>query len=157
MVTFQVVATIVALGFGAAPAAKVDPAARTFVQGIYDAYVGRDAKGVALDKKSDVKRYFAPDLAKKILADRANAAKKGEVPSLDGDPFVDAQDWQIEKVDVSMGANASSTDRAMATVSFKNADTQQLVVLDLQKTKAGWRVSEVSVKGRTLSSLLKAH
>ena len=155
MVTFRIAATIVALGLSAN--APIDPAAETFVKGIYATYTGKKSQGVKLNKPSDVKRYFAPELAAKILADRANAAKKGEVPSLDGDPFVDAQDWQIEKVDVSMGANASSTDRALATVSFKNADTQQLVVLDLQKTKAGWRVSEVSVKGRTLSSLLKAH
>ncbi|MBS2027499.1 MAG: DUF3828 domain-containing protein [Deltaproteobacteria bacterium] len=151
MVTFRIAAAVVALGLSAAPAE--DPLARAFVQSIYAHYIGGNTQGVKLDKKSDLKKLFSPQLVAAILADRDAAAKKGDVPNLDGDPFVDAQDWEIAKVDIAI--SQSAPDRAQATVKFTSADEAKTVVLDLVKLKDGWRVAEVTSGTTKLSAILK--
>jgi hypothetical protein len=45
-----------------------------------------------------MRRYFAPELAALIIKDRKDA--HGEVGKLDPDPFVDAQNRQIDAVDI---------------------------------------------------------
>src|SRR4029453_11272233 len=97
-----------------APAARAaDPSAQSFVQAIYDRYKGKDAKGVELSNDAAVRRYFAPALAALIIKDRRQA--RGEVGKLDADPFIDAQDWEIDAVNIAVRETAS--DKASATVS----------------------------------------
>ena len=75
------------------------------------------------------------------------------MPNLDGDPFVDAQDWQIAKVDIAISQSAPA--RAQATVKFNNIDEAKTVILDLVKLKDGWRVAEIQSGTQKLSALLK--
>ena len=78
----------------AAPAASETPQA--FLDAIYKNYLGKDSKGVPLDKAATIRRYFVAPLAAAMIKDNAAAAlKRGEVPTLDGDPFIDGQDWEI--------------------------------------------------------------
>src|SRR6516164_4392917 len=80
------------------PAHAADTSAKTFLQQIYQKYVGSSAdaaKGVPLAAAKEVRGYFTVGLATLILEDRASAAKRGEPPALDGDPFVGHQDWDI--------------------------------------------------------------
>jgi uncharacterized protein DUF3828 len=125
--------------FGAAAAQAAEPSAESFVAAIYDSYKGKDGRGVALATDAQVRRYFTPELAAMIIKDRRDA--RGEVGKLDGDPFVDAQDWQIDRVAVTVGHTAA--DRATATVAFDNG-RPQTVVLELVKLKAGWRISDIA-------------
>jgi len=126
----------------AVPVLAADNSARTFVTGIYEQYKGSGAKGLPLDSEGAVRRYFAPSLAALIIKDRRNAARRREVGQLDGDPFVDAQDWDIDKLDVDVTENAPG--KAKATVKFVNLDQPATVVLDLVKIGSDWRISDIT-------------
>src|SRR5437868_14910019 len=94
---FVEAALVVAAGFGVAlaAAAAAEPTPKEFLDAIYKTYIGKNAKGMPLDKPATM-RLFTPALRKAIDDDSKRAARKNEVPNLDGDPFVDAQDWDIK-------------------------------------------------------------
>jgi hypothetical protein len=122
-------------------AAAGDAVATAFVTKIYDAYKGKDAKGVTLDAEADYRRYFEPSLVALIIKDQKAAAKRKDVPTLDGDPFVDAQDWDITALDIAV--TDAPPDKAVATVTFKNSDEPVKVVLNLVKVKNDWRIADI--------------
>ena len=84
----------------AASAVADDAAATAFVASIYNAYKGKKAKGLPLDNARTIQRYFEPSLAALISKDQKDAARRHDVPALDGDPFVDAQDWDIAAFEI---------------------------------------------------------
>ena len=153
-----------ALGFAAllwaqvpVPAPAAEPAtAKSFVEGIYQHYVGdaaKNAPGVTLDKPADYRRYFTPSLAATILKDQAAAAKRDEVPTLDGDPFVGHQDWEIAGLGVDVQEDG---DKATATVSYTNSGQPEKVVVSLRKSGKDWRVDDVTyADASTLRGLFK--
>src|SRR5262249_41785506 len=125
--------------------------AKSLGEGIYAAYKGKDARGIALDSNTAVRRYFDPELAALIIKDRREA--HGEVGKLDADPFVDAQDWEIDAVDIAI--HEIAPDKANATVSFKSLGDQRRVVLALVKLKMGWRIADIiSDRKETLREFL---
>src|SRR5262245_30056896 len=86
---------------------------------------GKNSNGISLDTDTAVRRYFDPKLAALIIKDRREA--HGEVGKLGSDPFIDAQDWEMDSVDVAVrdtGAN-----KATATVSFKSLGDRRTVTL----------------------------
>jgi hypothetical protein len=126
---------------------------QAFVDGIYKHYLGKDSKGLPLSSATVIRRYFAPPLADAIVKDFAAAHKRGEVPDLNGDPFVDAQDWEISNLKTAVkpaGANA-----AVATVTFVMFKKPRTVTLDLVNTRAGWRVAEIRWARGSLRALYK--
>lgn len=126
----------------ALPLGAADPSAHDFVAAIYDTYVSKERNGLALDSDAKVRRYFEPSLAALILQDRKQAARRGEVGTLDFDPFVDAQDWEISELTIAV--EDIGTGKARATVKFKNADKPSVVVLDLIKAGKVWKISNVT-------------
>jgi hypothetical protein len=140
---FALAAALTAL----APAgiARADPVAKAFLEKIYAAYKGRNAKGIPLDTDAMLRLYFEPSLAALIIADRKAAKKRDDIPTLDGDPFVSGQDWEIGPVDVAVRDIAS--DRASATVKFKNLKMPTTVLYDLVKLKDGWRIADITWEG----------
>lgn len=88
------IAVCICTAFATVRAWAAEPSAKAFVETIYNAYKGKNAKGVSLDSDAAVRRYFEPKLAALIIKDRKDA--RGEVGKLDSDPFIDAQDWDIE-------------------------------------------------------------
>lgn len=141
----------------AMPARAAEPAtAKSFVEGIYQHYVGdaaKDATGVFIDKPADVRRYFTPPLAAMILKDRAAAAKRDDVPTLDGDAFVGHQDWEIVNMAIDVQEDG---DKATATVSFTNSGQPEKVVVSLRKSGKDWRVDDVTyADAGTLRGLFK--
>jgi hypothetical protein len=141
----------------AAPARAADPSATAFVTAIYNAYKGKNAKGIRLDNEAGIRRYFEPSLAALMIKDEKDAARRHEVPNLDGDPFVDAQDWDIAAVNIAVADTASNA--ASATATFSNSGTPATVVLDLIKTGNDWRVRDITWqhdgKKETLRELYK--
>ena len=133
-------AVCLCLAFATVAVQAADPSAKSFVEGIYAAYKGKDARGIALDSNAAVRRYFDPKLAALIIKDRKEA--HGEVGKLDADPFVDAQDWEIDAVDIAIQEVAP--DKANATVSFKSLGDQRTIVLALVKLKTGWRIADIT-------------
>ena len=133
------------------PAAEDSP--RDFLAAIYANYQGKAAKGVDISSKGAPERYFTPSLARLIENDAAQAAKRKEVGALDGDPFVDAQDFEI--TDLKIDVKDSPPDKAMATVTFKNFGKDVTVTLDLRKLKQGWRIDEIKTPSGSLRALFK--
>ena len=123
-------------------ALAADPSAEAFVTAIYTAYKGKNAKGVALDKDADIRRYFEPSLAALMIKDIKDAARKGDVPELDGDPFIDAQDWDIASFDIAVSDTGADT--ATATVKLVNLGKPDTIVLALVKLKDGWRIRDIT-------------
>jgi hypothetical protein len=124
---------------------------QAFLETIYRNYQGKDSKGFALDKPAVIRRIFVPELANAIVEDQAAAAKRGEVPELDGDPFVDAQDWEIAGLGFKVAMNGAA--RATATVTFRNFGEAHTVTHELVKTASGWRIADIRMKERTLKGL----
>ena len=132
----------IGIAFGPVEVTAAEPSTTSFVEGIYAPYKDKNGNGNPLDTDAAVKRYFEPRLAALIIKDRNKAAKRGDVSTLEMDPFIDAQDWDISAVDVAV--RDTSADKASATVSFKNLGEAHSVVLDLVKLKAGWRIADIT-------------
>jgi hypothetical protein len=126
----------------AAPALATDASASAFVTAIYNAYKGKDAKGVPLDNERMIRRYFEPTLAAAMAKDQKAAARRNEVGLLDFDPFLEAQDWDVGAFDIAVSEAAAGT--AKATVKFANQGEAMTVVLDLVQIKNDWRVYDIS-------------
>ena len=142
---------IICTGLGVLGVSAAESSAKSFVEGIYAAYKGKDARGVSLESDAAVRRYFEPKPAALIIKDRKDA--RGEVGKLDADPFIDAQDWEIDAVNIAVRETVS--DKASATVSFTSLGEQRTVLLALVKLKMGWRIADItSDRKETLRELL---
>jgi len=123
--------------------------AQAFVESLYRPYL---AKGFQGQPYGDTARFFVPALAQAIDSDNREARRRNEVPSLNGDPFVDAQDWEISTLSIDVTAN---DDAATARVSFQNFGEAKRVVLELARTPAGWRIAEIRAPSGSLKALYK--
>jgi Protein of unknown function (DUF3828) len=126
----------------AAPVFAAGPSASAFVTAIYNAYKGKDAKGVPLDNERIIRRYFEPTLAAAMAKDQKAAARRNEVGLLDFDPFLEAQDWDVNAFDIAVSDAAAGT--AKANVKFVNQGEAMTVVLDLVQVKTDWRVYDIT-------------
>jgi hypothetical protein len=139
------IAVLLALAFCACAPAFAAPAQTpdAFLQDIYSHYRGSDrvAKGIMLEKDADYRRYFADDLANLIIADENASAKSGDVPALDGDPFVDAQDWEITHLTIHIDTQSAAA--ATATVRFENVKQPKTLHVQLVATPKGWRIADI--------------
>jgi hypothetical protein len=120
-----------------------------FLGSIYDPYRKADFKG---QPYWEVHRFFEPELARAIDKDFAEAKKRKEVPTLDGDPFVDAQDWKIDSLAYASSVNG---DKAAGAVSFTNFGEPKGVALTMVKAPAGWRISNIVTANGSLRALFK--
>lgn len=134
---------------GQSPGPKETVTPEAFLRGIYTPYPNQDFKGQPFWQ---VDRFFAPDLARAIEADMREAKRRGEAPKLDGDPFVDAQDWDIAKLAISVEADGP---KATGLVSFENQGKPIQITLDLVRTGMGWRITDIKAPSGTLSELYK--
>jgi hypothetical protein len=125
--------------------------ARAFLEEIYGQYVGKDARGVALADRARWERYFTASLAKAMAADSEAAAKRGEVGTLDGDPFLDAQDWELTSFTVDVQEKDAS--HVLGIVRFTNLGTSKKVELSLVRLPNGWRVEDISWGQRSLREM----
>jgi hypothetical protein len=138
----------------AAPARAGDASATAFITAIYDSYRGKDAKGIPLDSERAIRRYFEPKLATLMARDQKAAARRNEVGSLDFDPFLDAQDWDVTTFDIVVSDAAAG--KAQATVKFVNQGQAVTVMLDLVEAKNAWRIYDIAwLQGGKSESLRK--
>jgi hypothetical protein len=113
------------------------PSAQAFLEAIYKPYLAKNSPG---QNYREADRLFAPDLARAMNADNAAAAKRGEVPLLDGDPFVCAQEWEISKLTISASTAGTKT---TGNVAFDTFGKPRQVTLDLVLTPTGWRIANI--------------
>ncbi len=126
----------------AASASAGDASATAFIKAIYDSYRGKNAKGVPLDGERNIRRYFEPKLATAMAKDQQAAAQRNEVGSLDFDPFLDAQDWDVTTFDIVVSDAAAG--KAKATVKFVNDGQARTIVLDLVQVENAWRIYDIA-------------
>jgi hypothetical protein len=136
----------------AGPSAADDEAQR-FIATIYAQYGAPDTQGVVLDSREALEKYFTPDLAAMIDADTIAAERENRPPALDGDPFVDAQEWDIKNVAIVVRDDTPV--KAVAIVSFFNQGEPRQVQLDLLKLAAGWRIDDIRWREGTLRGLYR--
>jgi Protein of unknown function (DUF3828) len=136
----------------AQPCAADDEAQR-FIAAIYAQYGAPDTPGVVLDSREALEKYFVPELAAMIDADVLAAEQENRPPALDGDPFVDAQEWDIKNVAIVV--RDDTPEKAVAIVSFFNLGEPRQVELNLVKLDAGWRIDDIHWREGTLRGLYK--
>lgn len=123
---------------------------QAFLEAIYRAYGGTGFKGHPYNL---TERYFASPLREAIDKDFAEAKKRGEVPMLNGDPFVDAQETEIANVVVNAWVTGPTT--AMGVATFTNFAKPVRVTLELVSTPAGWRITEIKAPSGSLRAMYK--
>ncbi|MBY0531924.1 MAG: YbjP/YqhG family protein [Xanthobacteraceae bacterium] len=137
------------------PAAQAQsPDAKTFVENIYKRYLGKNVPGLDLSTREALELYFTPSLADLIDKDAKEAEKQQEAPLLNGDPFVDAQDWEITDPAVTVQTQENGKG-ATATATFKNFGKTVTVRLALMLTPKGWRIDDVFWSEGNLRALYK--
>jgi hypothetical protein len=124
-----------------------------FLRSIYEPYKQAGFKG---QPYWETKRFFVADLAEAIDRDFAEAKKRKEVPTLDGDPFIDAQDWEIRSVSYAV-SEMRSAGRAVGGIALDNSGKPTLVALFLVQTPQGWRIDDIVTRGSSLRALYKLH
>jgi hypothetical protein len=154
----MMVAFAAALACSAVPAlaAGNEAAAKAFLNSIYQHYLGNSSgsgKGVALTSPKAVRSYFTVGLASLILEDRVAAAKRGEPPVLDGDPFMGRQDWDVSNLSVEV--KDASPFKAVGTVSFMNSGKPEKVVIELLRSGNEWRIADIEWDSGTLRGLYR--
>jgi hypothetical protein len=136
---------------GTAAAQSATPTPQAFLDSIYQPYLVRDFKGQPYGESD---RYFVPALAATMQRDMADAKRRGAPPTLNGDPFVDAQEWQI--TDLAIAVKMKSPLTATATVTFANFGKPNRLKIALVRTPAGWRIADIISARESLGKLYKA-
>src|SRR5215468_1580647 len=136
-----------------ATALAQDASAKAFLDAIYKRYVGKNTKGIPLDSDTVIRRYFEPSLASLIIKDGKEAARRKEVPTLDGDAFIGAQDWEIKAIKVDVAD--AGPGKATGTVTFTNSGEAKKVVLDLTRVGNDWKIADINWGEDSLRKLYK--
>jgi hypothetical protein len=131
----------------AAGAQQADAGA--FVNAIYQPYRQKGFKG---QPYGEAERWFEPELAAAMRRDGLAARQRNEVPLLNGDPFVDAQDWEITSLSIAVTTEGQ---RAAAGIAFVNLGRPYAVALTLVRTPAGWRIVDIFAPSGSLRGLYK--
>ena len=147
-------AAFAALLLFAASAQAQTPDAKNFVENIYKRYLGKNTPGLDLSTREALDLYFTSSLAEQIDKDAKEAERQQEAPLMNGDPFVDAQDWEITDPVVTVQAQ-DNANGATATATFKNFGKTVTVRLALQLTPKGWRVDDIFWSEGNLRGLYK--
>ncbi|MFO1082280.1 MAG: DUF3828 domain-containing protein [Reyranellaceae bacterium] len=129
--------------------AQTTASAKALLDAIYRPYLRQGYEGTRLDRPGD---YFTAPVAQAIARDHKTAEKNNEAPQLDGDPFIDAQDFELSDLAITIDGQ---DDKASAIVTFKNSGRPTKIVLDLVRTPAGWRIDDIHWAKLSLRALYK--
>ncbi len=147
-------AALAAISLFVLPAQAQAPDAKTFVENIYKLYLGKNTPSIDLSTREGLELYFTPALADLIDKDAKEAEKQQEAPLLNGDPFVDGQDWEITDPVITVQTQDNGNG-AIASANFKNFGKTINVRLALVLTPKGWRVDDVFWSEGNLRGLYK--
>lgn len=134
-----------------ASAAAQEPTPHQFLQSIYEPYRSEGFKGQPYGEPA---RFFAPALAQAIERDMHDARRRKEVPLLDGDPFLDAQDWKITAISYATAVSADKL-KAAGSVAFINLGEPKGIALTMIRTSQGWRITDIVAPSGSLRALYK--
>ena len=126
------------------------PGLRMVVVGNVPSPWGEAAKGILHIKRID---WAAVRLAYDDEALRQWAGQRsGPVAILNGDPFVDAQEWEIANLSIRA---AQSGEQATGIVSFTNLKQKKTLAIELVKTPNGWRIADIAGSSGSLRALYR--
>jgi len=123
---------LILCGGGSAAAQTADPAA--FVRVIYASY--EQPKPAAWFERS-----YSVRLRKMIDSDRASAAQDGDAGKFDWDPIINAQDWKLSAIKVSLLSRDG--DRAVVDATFRNLDSNQHMRFSLVREGGKWAIDDL--------------
>ena len=126
---------------------------KAFLETIYRNYSTTNSPGTRIDSKRALERYFTPPVVAMIEKDAKAAKAKGEPPGLNGDPFIDAQDWEVKNLKIAISHQGAA--KASATVIFSNYGEDRSVRLNLVRTAAGWRIDDIRWRKGSLRGLYR--
>ncbi|MBF0262154.1 MAG: DUF3828 domain-containing protein [Magnetococcales bacterium] len=128
------------------------PTPRELVREIYRHYVGPGTRGIELHRPDQARRYFTPETAALIQADQAQA--QGEVGRLDWDPFVQGQDWEMNRLP-ELRVEEITPERVVVTALAVNG--QGAIRYECRHEKSGWRIEEIRWEGgaKSLREILR--
>lgn len=147
-------AALAAISLFVLPVQAQTPDAKTFVENIYRQYLGKNTPSIDLNSREALELYFTPSLVDLIDKDAKEAEKLQEAPLLNGDPFVDGQDWEITDPVITVQTQDNGKG-AIANANFKNFGKAVSVRLALLLTPKGWRVDDVFWSEGNLRGLYK--
>jgi hypothetical protein len=132
-------------------AARAQPqqSAQAFLEGLYAPY---RTKGFRGQPYTQAERFFEPILARAMQRDYQLAQRNGVPPTLNGDPFVDAQEWEVTNLSIRA---AAAGEQATGIVSFVNFTQKKTLTVELVQTPGGWRISDIAGAGGSLRALYK--
>jgi hypothetical protein len=134
---------------GAGAQARIaDPAES--IRPLYERY--RSAPAVATFPTLIDAAPWSDDMRAQLVAMMARSEARGE-PILDFDPFVNAQDWEIQNVNVTTDGvveNSHATVRAAVT----NAGFSEDIVYDLIWESDAWRVNNIRAREWDLRQII---
>lgn len=132
----RLIQTLAALAFLTIPAVAEDAdtgntEARKLVSDLYEAHEGRADGDLTPLWQDPAQRevFFTEGLIARFAAADA-APDSDEAPMLDGDPFYDAQDWDIR--DLEVGETATEGDAVTVEVTFTNLGEPRRLVYYLK-------------------------
>lgn len=129
--------------------AQPQQSAQAFLEALYAPYRAKSDTG---QPYTEAEHFFEPTLAAAMQRDYELAQKNGVPPTLNGDPFVDAQEWNISNLSIHA---AVSGEQATGMVSFVNFNQKKTLAVELVQTKAGWRIADIAGAGGSLRALYK--
>ncbi len=121
---------------GATPApaqTQADPVA--YVQAIYAALYQRD------NPPAWYGQNYSARLKKLIDADQKSAHKNGDAGHFDWDPIINAQDWKLTDIRISLVSQAAG--QAVVDASFHNLDSDQHMRFNLVMQAGKWAIDDM--------------
>jgi hypothetical protein len=154
---FAAILTATLLSGLSAPAVAAETTPEELVEALYAEHEGRaSGGGPALWEDPETRHlYFSePLLALFEEHDASAAANPDEAPTLNGDPFYDAQDWDIEEITVAPAEVHGGT--ATVGVTFLNFGEPQHLTYTLVRGDTGWRVDDISYDHTAMAYTLRS-
>ncbi len=120
------------------------------IRALYRAHRPWDHKGLDLDSRAVLSKYFSPELTKLFLknAQLEQDCPKGDLCGLEFDPIIGAQDFD-EHLNFKLRiteATPPQTGRFEARFKLFNEGTpeqEQVIVFQLVQLKNGWRIDDI--------------
>jgi len=155
--TVLAVLLAVALGIGDGSAAEPPDAVVREIYAADASSINGTGTGVMGDPAARA-RFFSASLLHAIDADEAAAAKRNEPPTIEGDPFTDAQESRLDDLRISILSAGAA--KANVLAQFGRIDgTREQLTFSLILEKGHWRVDDIAyaradTPPRTLRGLL---
>jgi hypothetical protein len=126
--------------------------AKALLASVYEPYTRRPAEATPLDERS-AGRWLTPELVKLLGEAEEGPAARRQVPALNRDHLVRAQEVELTALQVKVQERGG---KATGTVTFRNLGKPVRITAELVRQKAGWRIADLAYDdGTRLSKLLK--